>query len=850
MNRANTRSGRAAKFGPAKLLALALGLWLRPDAADAHVLLEDDESSGDPILNLMGYGHTTQELLRIEDDEQDEANEPSFIVPLPIVVGQRELAPINAHVTQTRLLGLNPTELAAVLDGHLSAEAIDGLRAIGVTEVRPGVLESVGVTVSFDPSLLVIRVSGPPADQRTQSIDVGGAAGERQPTVRPAFIAAGVTTNFSISDNLDTEDDPSFQTTFRGFLNVGGIRGLNVDYGAFADLDPEGETEVTRDRIIAFHDDIDHVLRYSAGDLTPKQPRLGGAAELLGVSIERSYQDLRPMDSARPLGRRTFVLDRPGTIDVLVNGQLVRSFYAQPGPVELNDIPETGVANNVSVVVEDEFGRRELFNFGFATDASLLREGLSEFALAAGALRDQSGSQLSYGETVGLSAFYSRGMTSSLTLSAHAFAAENLVNAGAIVAVGSRRGVSVVEVATSSADGEDGIAAGVSYRGSPFELESGPVSLDARIDYQTRRFSRAGAFTFDNEREWDAAATLNLPLTRTLSLSAGGGIARRYDYGELDYSASLALSRRFGEFSVGVFAYHNHLAGGDDSSGATFTISRRFGSRTFGSAGYQTRGQRARAEVRRLRRDELGDFGYSLRLDSDQENDSEPEVSGAVSYQANRATAFLEMRRQSTGLQQAPQTIATARVQTGLAFADGRLGIGRDPGAGFYLVRQHKSLEGARTDVALGGGQRAMARTGVLGPAVLGIRGEYRPESVLLSVNDAPAGYFVGEGRHVAVPGARSGYDIRVGSDAFYNVSVTLTRVGEPFALQAGVVTNLETGAQFGVFTNRTGRVVFGGIAPGRYRAEFADANIVFEFEVNERDPAYQELGEREVRSQ
>src|SRR5690606_17156677 len=121
-----------------------------------------------------------------------------------------------------------------------------------------------------------------------------------------------------------------------GFANWGGATGLNLLFGGNAGLNDGG---FERDRLVLFKDDARRVLRLSAGDLLPAQARMAGAPDLLGVSIERNHQALQPLRNVRATGRRSLTLERQSRVEVYVNGALVQSFLAEPGPINIRDIP-------------------------------------------------------------------------------------------------------------------------------------------------------------------------------------------------------------------------------------------------------------------------------------------------------------------------------------------------------------------------------------------------------------------------------------------------------------------------------------------------------------------------------
>src|SRR3546814_18788076 len=80
---------------------------------------------------------------------------------------------------------------------------------------------------------------------------------------------------------------------------------------------------------------------------------------LAGLSVQRSYGLLQPYQSVRPTGRQSFFLRRPSTVEVMVNGQLMRRVRLDPGPYDLSDFPNGYVANDVRLNIVTDPGKDE-----------------------------------------------------------------------------------------------------------------------------------------------------------------------------------------------------------------------------------------------------------------------------------------------------------------------------------------------------------------------------------------------------------------------------------------------------------------------------------------------------------
>ncbi|MDO1559670.1 fimbria/pilus outer membrane usher protein [Brevundimonas sp. 2R-24] len=760
---------------------------------------------------------------------------------LPVVVDGRRYPAVAVRTTVSQLIEISPAALSEIL-----TTTIDERTHIALRELGPGLrpvedLAGTGVTARLDPTTLSVVVTVPPTARPPLGVSLlppGNYEGVER--IYPGRVSAGVTGAVLVTDNLEDDRDPFGQFAFAGFANFGGLTGVNVDFGGSFNFGAD-DSEFRRDAIVVFKDDPQRSLRYSAGDLTPYLPRLGGPAGLLGLSFERNYEELDPTRNIRPTGRRSFFLDRPATVEVYANGVLLSRFQSEGGPIDIGDIPLADVSNNISIVVEDAFGRRELEAFSLSSDLTLLAPGLSEFSFALGALRDESGSGYEYGSDLALTGFYTRGLSESLTYGVHGALSEALINAGGAVAFAVEPGVVSFESGFSTSDfAGQGYAMSLNFRGGGFLGVERNDNLTASLDYTSEDFATLADPNSLLSQEWIAAADYRFDLTPRTSMSVGGYYATQHGRDGADRFANLGLSRQFGRvLATGVLRVGEY-ADGREESGVFFSLSVPFGLRQTGRASYDSITQTGRVEYVRARGFEVPDYNYRVGAIT---QDGATEVNAEVGYTSTRFEGDLGVVSQlETNAVGSQGQVVRGRFQSGIAFVDGAFGIARDPGRGFYLFRAHPSLDGAEVSIQSGAGSTTLARSGPLGPAIAPARNPYRPEELRVGVSGGPAGYDIGSGRYLVVPGARTGIGVTIGSDAYRSVVATLMYDGGPVALMYGRIIDAE-GVEQVVFTNRVGRAAFSNLAPGRYRVVFPGMNAGFTFTVGENDDAYRDAG-------
>ena len=145
----------------------------------------------------------------------------------------------------------------------------------------------------------------------------------------------------------------------------------------------------------------------------------GSALRFGGVRFARNF-GIRPDLVTTPLLSATGTAVVPSTVDVFVNNQKVLSQDVQPGAFTINDLPVVTGSGNVNVVVRDALGRDIVLSQAFYSSPIMLAKGLSQYSLAAGAMRENyTLSSFDYGRLVA-SANLRRGVTDRVTLAGHA----------------------------------------------------------------------------------------------------------------------------------------------------------------------------------------------------------------------------------------------------------------------------------------------------------------------------------------------------------------------------------------------------------------------------------------------
>lgn len=765
------------------------------------------------------------------------------VIALPLMLDGQQLLDVTAELALDNVVAISPASLADALGNIINPDTQGALRALLDGLVPVNQLSALGLDLQLDPQTLtlVIRLAaGTRSGQVFAGINPLQYAGMKR--ISPSNFAFGLTGALLASTDLSSQKINNTSLGLSGFINIGGLRGLNLVSSGTAQISGMSRA-FNRDRIIGFIDRPERGLRFSAGDLVPLQSRLSGQFDMLGISFERNFNELQPLRNIRPLGNRSFQLERRSTVEVYINGALVQSFVAEPGPISLRDIPTANLNNNVSIVVRDSLGRREIDNFTLGNDITLLGAGIDEFSFAGGVLRNRFASNsFSYsGDAVG-SAFYARGITERTTLSGSLVVSHIVQNTGASIAQAILGGVGLMEINGSNVRGlGNGAAVGVSYRGDPFGMaQSRNANINLRLFYQTQSFRNRNDYDLATSVKMDAAVDYSFKVTDRLSANFGANYNKQYGSDRAAWALFAGGQRNIGRFSLSVSGRYVSRVDGRTDIGAFLALSRPLGRNLSATSTVDTTTGRGRFELRKTRTLNLPEIEYAINA---QYGPDDRQLGGNFSYATSRFESELTVDKQFSA-QGSNQSIGLLRLQSGIAFVDGQFGIGRDTGNGFVMVAYHESLKDAQIEVTEGAAGRKLGVANGLGPAVIPVQSAYRPFLLHMNGIDLPEGYDIGAGDYVALPGPRSGIRIEVGSAAFYSIIATLkTSEGRLVSLISGRLRAKKTGKVQGFFTNRAGRAVFSMLAPDHYTIEIEGIDESYSFDVADDTETLRNLG-------
>lgn len=777
----------------------------------------------------------------------------NFDVNLPVVIDGQIAGTLLVRLSAAQLTGVEANSWQDIAYEHFDAEKVDTVLAAQIDGYVPeSAFAASGITIEFDAASLTIRL-----------LVSDGARVTRLVSLRPdamdysdlsAFETPGPSAYVNVFGSQEvrwaTEDSAvnqiARQLTLEGAARPLGTKGPAIEGALFADTNLQ-DGEFRRGEVRIVHDDVARAIRYSAGDVSFRATEFQGSPPLLGVSVERAFDQIQPLRAISPTGQRSFILQQSSRVDVFVNGIFERSIRLDPGRYDLQDFAFNAGVNEVRLVIEDTNGQRRELDFSLFSDPALLKAGLSEFSFNAGYRRDADVfDKLAYDfSTPSWSGFYRQGVSDWMTLGLN-YQGEKGRHVGGIEAAMTSQ-IGILSVSGSASDSRDaGTGTAASVRWSYDRLFSGQ-SRSHRIDVagvtRTKKFLPLGSATTSDRYRHELRARYSGPGPADTSFSFSARYAEPFDRTEpAEQAYGVDVSRRFGRVNV-LLRAEQQISAAEDTRVA-LRVTMPLGSRQLLSGSWESDGNVSRLAWSRFGRNTVNSWSANAaarRTEADFETDFD------VRYSANRFetgvdhtyTDFLKDSRSAT---------QNTRLTVGSSFAitPNGYGIGRPVYDSFAIVKRHPTLSGTRIFVDNGpSGPAAIADS--LGPAVLTTIDSYIGRRMKWEAESPPPAYDMGDTERDVFAYFRSGMSFTAGSDASLTaIGVVFSESGQPIVLTAGLIQPAD-GRIFPdiqTFTNARGRFAAQSMAPGKYSVEFFSEPLVrYNFEIQPGQSGLIDLG-------
>ncbi len=802
-------------------------------------------------------------------------------MPVPFKEGADSLGEILITIAADDTVTISKPAIVELLGKTLNADELARLAALpderGVLTLQD--MRDAGFAIRLDASLLEI-VFESHTDQRARSqisLSRKRSRGSEANVVPPAALS-GYMNIRAIADYIWEAED--------GRQGFGGTRfdldavlrysDIVLESEAIYEANGDTDRDIYGNRFYTFqnsglkrrgtrvvYDLTDSLVRIQAGDTRTLGTSFQRTTDALGIAIEKSPRKLAPGENLRPTGRKSFRIERPSDVDVLVNGSVMHSMRLRPGHYDLSDLPLRTGANDIELVITDDAGGRQVLSFAAFSDLKLLAPGLSEWFLGGGMPSYLRDGEITYlDDTWYGSGFYRLGLTDLVTGEIHAQADNHVIMGGFAAFMASPVGLLSLNAA-ASAHTVFGFGGAVSlgWEHSNFRgWTGGRESFRLSAEYRSRNFSVAGETV--NYAEFELrdpnsyyyvpyslrlSGFYSFPVTEKISGTISGRYLVATDTPSDDrlnpyqvhgdrYGLDLSISTPISRFtSLGLSAgYSNELYGraGPDSRDPAFRVGVRLhyrpDSRTSVAGNYDSLGDRT--YISAVRREDRGLDRWDANLTIHHADvDDHAQASASVGYQGPRGELRLSHSIGVGGIGYDSFILNDADNRTSLqagvslAFADGHVAIGAPiRGNGFAVVYPHDSI--ADREIFVGTESQPKAHSDWLGPALVPDVPAYTRTTLPVDVADLPVGYSLGAGAFELNAPYKAGYALQVGSDAAISAFGRLLYAdGLPLSLLTGHAYAVGNPAQkIPLFTNAGGRFAIEGLTPGRWIVEMA----------------------------
>ncbi len=759
---------------------------------------------------------------------------------VPLQYRDRSLGDVEVQLTFDDRILIDSAGFLRLLLPLLNTESRNTLAAALGTDPRfaPETLIATGIRLEYDPaSLSVVIVRLDPNSRAVENLFAQPVEPTDDSTIRPARFSAYLNINAATSYQWSDSRFLNPLINLNGAVRVGPI--VIEGDGQFSDSTSLSGTTTSyafrRNYARLVYDQPESFRRWSLGDLDPEIRGQQSFAQLGGVSLTRQRRRFNAYRSGVLQGNRQFVLQREATVRIMRNGTLYQELRLDPGTYDLSSLPLLSGSNDIQLEIRDSSGSVQNLNYSSYLDPIDLEPGDFEYGLYVGKMNRRFGGSPTYGGPLALSGFFRRAPVNRPAYGIGIQATEAVqILTGQTQFILDWGGRLLVDAGASHSENGAGFAAGIAY--DQVIDRAGLVdSFTIRADYFSRRFGSLTVDRPDVRASWSLNGQYTRAIRRDLAVAATASIQGSRDADSTSYRIGALTNYRFSpNWSVRAGIDYTRLPSRfatNDGPGFTISLVYQPTFRRRVEARYDSPTEMAQLSYTSAGANQINSLGYGAVATRD------PDASflqAFADYSANRFDASFShaaFGRDFTNI--GSTNITSLRVGTSIAFADGAFGFGRRINDSFAILYPHPNLRG-RSVVA---GQslarnQYIGRSGTFGGAVNNFLSSYVNQSIQYDVQDPPAGYDIGPGIYRVTPPYRSGYAIRVGTDAFVSaVGTLMLPEGGPASLLGGRVIPLdgrpaEASQPMPFFTNSAGRFAIPNLYPGRrYRVEIYSAS-------------------------
>ena len=499
------------------------------------------------------------------------------------------------------------------------------------------------------------------------------------------------------------------------------------------------ETTFTRDL-------PDKNLTLRLGDSATRSSNLGRSFFFGGFQLNRNF-GLTPGFISQPVPVLAGISGGPSTVELYINDVLRQTSRVPAGPFSIDNFPQLTGSGQARVVVRDALGRESVLAQNFFSRAELLEQGLSDWSVAGGALRNNLGAKnADYGQPF-LSGLWRYGVNKQLTTEANAELGRVTQSAG--LGVATALPFTILGQAGLAASNDANTGRGSKYLVG-LEHTGLRQSYSLRIEGATRGYRQIGQEINSLPFKRQLSASYNYASQKFGSVGLGYARVNSFDLGALTtYSASYSM-RIGARSSLSFNAVHVNGLSGSTASSTSFGVNLvvPLENQVAVASGLSYRAGQTDGFVS-ASQGLAGDTGFSWRTQAGQRS-NQIYSEGGLNYQGNRSLISADVN--ATGSQRSVRLGA----QGGLVAIDGQLFATRRVSGSYALVEVP-----GYADVGVGFNGRVLARTNADGKALVPGLMPFAVNAIRLDPTELPISAELDSIEQTAVPGNRNGVIIR-----------------------------------------------------------------------------------------
>ena len=737
-------------------------------------------------------------------------------------------------------LSLKWSEIKVSFERLLFSEDFDSLESkVNKNVIDTKALESFGYNISFDMSDFSLEISVPLTLTRPQQLSLKSDSRNltaSEPAKLSGFVNAYSSYFYQQDKGEDTTDE---LLAIRSEMVVsweGWVLENEVEY--LSEVAPTS-SNIRRLGTRIIHDLPLSGLRISVGDNYSSGSYFQSTARVLGLSLSHDFSLVsdRPI---RPSASRSFTLESPSSVEVLVGERIVQKLNLAAGIYSLDDIPLNEGSNNITLRITDIAGVVRFVDFDVTTGLDLFAQGQLEYEFHLG-VPSRLGSELDYDYDEPLASFYlDYGITPSWTAGAAVQGDEYSQQVGFKNIYAAKIGQIAFENAISFNE-KTGHAYRIVYSNYRNHSDNN-TDITVGYEYSSRYFTGLG-YRPDSQsssrlREHYIQANYSFFWGDNTQTSFFTSLSRSYDEAQFDKSIGVSLS---GEIDNSQWRYS--LGGqweglAEESQwDVRLSVTYKFSNTRRAKLSHQSRRDKTRLEFSQDSNQRyVGALNIRAGLEKNDQNEAIFDLN--TQYNANRFVmnfdhgSFYEQFNEDSAYHQSRLSLASS-----IAFADNSWAVGKPIYDSFALVKPHSSLKGKK--VILGQYEdEYRADNEDFETILLNDISSYASTNVAVDIDNLAPGYDIGSGIITLYSPYRTGHAITIGTAANISVIATLyDQQKKPLSLQVGTAICLDNSSkkEHTFFTNKKGRFALTGLTACNYEITLKNAEKShFTIEVSE----------------